>query len=140
MLKVSKFQNEFTKSYFGRNDDFINSFWNLLTFNCILFSCSPDLSPDSTTNSENTNPNFHEFYRLLCHKQSDWLEKLWKFRFSTRLLDLGNYWGAIEKATVSERVSDKVNSVQEACAKCFAVHTLKFEILQTTWKNKTSKS
>ena len=26
----------------------------------------------------------------------------------------------------------KVNSVQEACAKCFAVHILKFEILQTT--------
>ena len=25
----------------------------------------------------------------------------------------------------------KVNSVQEACAKCFAVHILKFEILQT---------
>ena len=24
----------------------------------------------------------------------------------------------------------KVNSVQEACAKCFAVHILKFEILQ----------
>ena len=33
--------------------------------------------------------------------------------------------------------SSKVNSVQEACAKCFAVHILKFEILQTTWKNKT---
>ena len=32
---------------------------------------------------------------------------------------------------------DKVNSVQEACAKCFAAHNLKFEILQTTWKNKT---
>ena len=29
----------------------------------------------------------------------------------------------------------KVNSVQEACAKCFAVHILKFEILQTTWKH-----
>ena len=28
----------------------------------------------------------------------------------------------------------KVNSVQEACAKCFAVHILKFEILQITWK------
>ena len=28
----------------------------------------------------------------------------------------------------------KVNSVQEACAKCFAVHMLKFEILQFTWK------
>ena len=31
----------------------------------------------------------------------------------------------------------KVNSVQEACAKYFAVHLLKFEILQATWKNKT---
>ena len=26
VLKVSNFQNEFMKSYFGRNDDFINSF------------------------------------------------------------------------------------------------------------------
>ena len=33
----------------------------------------------------------------------------------------------------------KVNSVQEACAKFFVVHILKFEILQTTWKNKTTK-
>ena len=31
----------------------------------------------------------------------------------------------------------KVNSVQEACAKCFAVHLLKFEILQTIWENET---
>ena len=30
----------------------------------------------------------------------------------------------------------KVNSVQEACTKCFAVGLLKFEILQTTWRNK----
>ena len=29
-------------------------------------------------------------------------------------------------------VLHKVNSVQEACAKCFAVHLLKFEFLQTT--------
>ena len=28
----------------------------------------------------------------------------------------------------------KVNSVQEACAKCFAAHMLKFEIMQITWK------
>ena len=27
---------------------------------------------------------------------------------------------------------DKVSSVQEACSKCFVVHLLKFEILQTT--------
>ena len=26
---------------------------------------------------------------------------------------------------------NKVNTVQEACAKCFAVHLLRFEILQT---------
>ena len=31
----------------------------------------------------------------------------------------------------------KVNSVQEASAKCFAVYTLEFEIFQTTCKNKT---
>ena len=34
-------------------------------------------------------------------------------------------------------LNNKVNSVQEACAKSFAVHLLTFEILQTTWKNKT---
>ena len=28
-----------------------------------------------------------------------------------------------------------VNSVQEACAKCLALHLLKFEILQTSWKH-----
>ena len=32
-----------------------------------------------------------------------------------------------------------VNSVQEACAKCLVLHILKFAILQTTWKNKTTK-
>ena len=32
----------------------------------------------------------------------------------------------------------KVNSEQEACAKCFAVHLSKYEILQTTWKSKTN--
>ena len=31
----------------------------------------------------------------------------------------------------------KVNSVQETCAKHFSVHTLEFEIFQTTFKNKT---
>jgi hypothetical protein len=30
----------------------------------------------------------------------------------------------------------KVNSVQEACTKCFAIYILRFEILQTTWRNK----
>ena len=31
----------------------------------------------------------------------------------------------------------EVNLVQEACIKHFSVHVLKFEVLQTTWKNKT---
>ena len=31
-------------------------------------------------------------------------------------------------------VECKVNSVQEACAKCFAVHILRFEIFQIIWK------
>ena len=39
----------------------------------------------------------------------------------------------------TEKKSDKVNSVQEAWAKCFAVHLLKFEILQTTCKTKQKK-
>ena len=34
----------------------------------------------------------------------------------------------------------KVNSVQEAWAKCFGVHILEFEILQITWKMKQRTS
>ena len=35
-LKVSKSQNKFMKSsFFGRNDDIINLFWDLLTFTCL---------------------------------------------------------------------------------------------------------
>jgi hypothetical protein len=35
---------------------------------------------------------------------------------------------------IRDMKTSKVNSVQEACTKCFVVHTLKFEILQFTWK------
>ena len=34
----------------------------------------------------------------------------------------------------------KVNSVQEACEKCFAVHVLKFEILQITQKKNNQRT
>ena len=34
-------------------------------------------------------------------------------------------------------LKSKVNYVQEAYTKCFAVHILEFEIWQTTWKIKT---
>ena len=36
--------------------------------------------------------------------------------------------------TIRYNRESKVNSEQEACAKCFPVHILKFEILQITWK------
>ena len=36
--------------------------------------------------------------------------------------------------------SGKVNSVQKACIKYFLVHISKFEISQTTWKNKQKTS
>ena len=48
LLKVSRFQNEFMKSSFLPNDDFINSFWNLLTFSFLIYrhtlSSTPKLS------------------------------------------------------------------------------------------------
>ena len=34
----------------------------------------------------------------------------------------------------------KVNSVQEACEKCFAVHVLKFEIWQNTQKKTNQRT
>ena len=37
----------------------------------------------------------------------------------------------------SQNLYHKVNSVQEACAKCFAVHILEYEILQINEKNET---
>ena len=40
----------------------------------------------------------------------------------------------------NSKIIPKENSVQEAWAKCFAVHLLKFEILQTTWKTKQKPS
>ena len=57
-------------------------------------------------------------------------EKFLPNRFNSTVICAGS--------TVSK--FDKVNSVQEACAECFAVHILKFEILQTTWKTKQKTS
>ena len=46
---------------------------------------------------------------------------------------INQYGGIIHCSKVSTYGTNiKVNSVQEACTKCFAVHILKFEILQTT--------
>ena len=36
-------------------------------------------------------------------------------------------------------LAGKVNSVQEGCAKCFAVYILEFETLQTTRKKRNKK-
>ena len=43
----------------------------------------------------------------------------------------------VQEIPISKKWHLKVNSVTEACTKCFAVHILHFEILQITWKNET---
>ena len=45
------------------------------------------------------------------------------------------YIQLVYKAPLSFTLRIKVNSAQEAWAKCFWVHVLKFEILKITWKN-----
>ena len=44
-------------------------------------------------------------------------------------------WPIQAKTSSNQSSTHKVNSVQEACTKCFAVLVLKLEIRQTTWKN-----
>ena len=61
--------------------------------------------------SQHTDGRDHNFDHLTMKRNQFWIRKLF--------------------------FTAKVNSVQEACAKCLAVHISKFEILQTTWKNKT---
>ena len=62
--------------------------------------------------------------------QSKWSESslLWWSNHRKLRTEVGNQQNAKKNRAF------KVNSVQEACAKCFAVHILKFEILQITWK------
>ena len=48
-----------------------------------------------------------------------------------------NHW-AINHMSPLLKLACRVNSIQEACNKCFAVDILKFEILQITW-NKWNK-
>ena len=49
----------------------------------------------------------------------------------------GNLLWGIYNFSIATQISAffKVHSVQKACTKCFVIHLLKFEILQTTWKN-----
>ena len=53
-------------------------------------------------------------------------------RVRTVTRELGIYMVFLGILCWGKLLSCKVNSVQEACAKCFAVHSLEFEILQTT--------
>ena len=50
---------------------------------------------------------------------------------NAKILILTIFW-KIDGDTIQGRILIKVNSVEEACAKCFVVHILKFEILQIT--------
>ena len=53
-----------------------------------------------------------------------------------KMVDSFNRYSIVDIGYVTDLHKDsihcKVNSVQEACAKCFEVHLLKFEILQIT--------
>ena len=46
----------------------------------------------------------------------------------------GSFGSLTKICQCSPTIWGKVKSVQEACAKCFAVHILKFEIFQIAWK------
>ena len=50
---------------------------------------------------------------------------------NAKILILTIFW-KIDGETIQGRILIKVNSVEEACAKYFLVHILKFEILQIT--------
>ena len=49
-----------------------------------------------------------------------------------KFVNVGSFSGDYCEHSIHKSIVSKVNSVQEACAKCFAVHLLKFEILQVT--------
>ena len=61
------------------------------------------------------------------------MSTLWS-EFSNIVWNSLNVFEIIHKLRFAD--FDKVNLVQEACVKCFAVHLLKFEIFQTSWKTK----
>ena len=88
------------------------------------------------------NPKCVIYFYFCLYMTECFLIIVWYF-FSGKSLMRIMICGPIAKALLSKRnfykcdCQFKVNSVQEACAKCFAVHLSKFEILQTTWKNKT---
>ena len=69
----------------------------------------------------------------------DKMQSNWATTFDLVLLNILLAWSKLLWTLFIFKVAQifKVNSVQEAFAKCFAVHLLEFEILQTTWKNKT---
>ena len=67
-------------------------------------------------------------------------KNVWKFFMLLQFHKLFICYRVIQgKMTRYQPLFVKVNSVQEACAKFFAVHLLKFEILQITWKKWNKK-
>ena len=85
--------------------------------------------------------------RLSFNFWTGWLHFNWMQNSEVSLLGEVTYWignsslGTLIQDVQQNRIlhfSKKVNSVKEACAKCFTVHLLK-ETLQTTWKNKTKQ-
>ena len=138
---------------FGTNDDLINSFWIQLTFNI----CHTKTIHQKTSFYISLQKNlwYHIFviiWELGNEIIFSWTKEKGNYVTNRLEFSLVMKWKSILSpfswsgqcfATTNGRWGfpwifiSKVNTVQEACAKCFAVHLLKFEILQTTWKNKT---
>ena len=78
------------------------------------------------------------FYPFLFLPISFWLRnsvRTWNKSFSFIAQLLTPQWSVFKnRIWKSTSFRLKVKSVQEPCAKCFAVHILKFEILQNSWK------
>ena len=103
--------------------------------NHLHFYMAKDIKTGQQSNFhwEKFSKSLHFFTTFMLDKLWDLLnENLYSLKVGKNILKSYLFW--------TPRYTNnwiKVNSVQEACVKCFAVHILKFEILQTTWKNKT---
>ena len=78
---------------------------------------------------------FYWFTHFVFFSVKAWrTKKLNQMTNSYQCIDLIRNTNGIFPLYFKGFLSCKVNSVQEACAKCFAVHILQFEILKIAWK------
>ena len=109
--------------------------------------CSVHILRGPCTNIQNAKGK--SWRNLGNEERQNTFEKVWQFMSSLNCVVLDSIYQKIDPLMIISnyrtKISSsrscqwfwKVNSVQEACDKCFAVYILRFEILQITWKNET---